>query len=294
MTIHVVFEGTDGMGKTTQWNRCVKSLRAAGYNVKDTREPGSLWQPITMIFRNWMLDPKYQEDAALLRREILAMLEDPTNTAFLTVHARVFLRIVASGNIATVQPMERELISQAIRSIHHKLLLQPTVESKTYDYIIQDRGTLSGLAYGQSRGNEAQWLSDLAMMVTDTTSLEEAIGFYTHIIYFHGDVAKGLARSHAARGGAPADVIERDGVEGMKKVVKGFDDFIPVCKRVLGDRFVSIEMEGKTEDEVEALVKAVIPVQRKKRARVCKRTHLQCVPGEQRKKAKLDEEETAT
>src|ERR1019366_42337 len=120
----ICLEGCEGVGKTTQTQKLVDHLRAKGFKVLQTKEPGTPHLPLTMLLRGVMLDKQYDEQ---------------------------------------LTPLARELISQAIRSIHIEKLIVPALTE--YDYIIQDRGILSGLAYGSACGNDPDWLLNLAHKV---------------------------------------------------------------------------------------------------------------------------------
>lgn len=157
MTQYIVFEGTEGVGKTTQTQKLVDYLRDQGFSVLQTKEPGTSHSPLTMQLRGIMLDNQYDDQ--------------------LTQNAR-------------------ELISQAIRSIHLEKVIQPAL--KEYDFIIQDRGILSGLAYGEACGNSGEWLETLADCVTSPI-VKYNNGFYnelyTKTIYLDGDISKGLNKA---------------------------------------------------------------------------------------------------
>src|ERR1017187_8360897 len=123
---YIVFEGTEGVGKSTQTQKLVDYLRAKGYKVLQTKEPGTSHAPLTMLLRSIMLDKQYDEQ--------------------LTAPAR-------------------ELISQAIRSIHMDKVVVPAL--LTHDFIVQDRGVLSGLAYGTACGNELDRIISLSEYITE-------------------------------------------------------------------------------------------------------------------------------
>jgi len=52
----LIFEGIEGCGKTSQLHRLARRLRALGYQVVETREPGGA--PISEQIRTILLDPK--------------------------------------------------------------------------------------------------------------------------------------------------------------------------------------------------------------------------------------------
>jgi dTMP kinase len=51
--VFITFEGTEGSGKTTQCRRLARSLRAEGYQVLETREPGGT--PLAETIRKLLL-----------------------------------------------------------------------------------------------------------------------------------------------------------------------------------------------------------------------------------------------
>jgi dTMP kinase len=57
--LFISFEGPDGSGKTTQVAALAEALRARGYDVLVTREPGGT--PISDKVRALILDPEHQE-----------------------------------------------------------------------------------------------------------------------------------------------------------------------------------------------------------------------------------------
>ena len=60
--LFITFEGTDGVGKTTQIQRLAVDLRGANYDVCLTREPGGT--PISEQIRDMLLNPDHSEMAA--------------------------------------------------------------------------------------------------------------------------------------------------------------------------------------------------------------------------------------
>lgn len=156
--MYICLEGTEGVGKTTQTQKLVDFLRAKGYKVLQTKEPGTVHAPLTMLLRGIMLDNKYESE---------------------------------------ITAPARELISQAIRSIHLDRVIVPALTQ--YDYIIQDRGILSGLAYGTACGNSFETLTNLSSYVTYDARSHLVDSVYDSIIYLKGDTSAGLKKALASK-----------------------------------------------------------------------------------------------
>ena len=58
--VFITFEGTEGSGKTTQCRRLARSLRAQGYQVLETREPGGT--PLAETIRKLLLNSSKPKD----------------------------------------------------------------------------------------------------------------------------------------------------------------------------------------------------------------------------------------
>jgi len=180
---YICLEGTEGVGKTTQTEKLVQYLIDKGYKVLKTKEPGTPLSPLTMQLRGIMLDAQYENE--------------------MTVPAR-------------------ELVSQAIRSIHLQNVIKPALEE--YDFIIQDRGILSGLAYGTTCGNDIEWLNDLACKVNCIN--DDYTEMYDKIVYLTGDVSKGLATALDSKQEFEAgDAMEAMGNDFMHKVADNMQEF---------------------------------------------------------------------
>lgn len=201
---YICFEGTEGVGKTTQTQKLVDHLRAKGFKVLQTKEPGTQLAPLTMLLRGVMLDKQYDDQ--------------------LTAPAR-------------------ELVSQAIRSIHMDKVIVPALLE--YDYIIQDRGVLSGLSYGTACGNDLDRLISLAEFVTESARIHLNDGIYDDIIYLKGDISAGLQKALSAKQEfADGDAMEAKGNSFMKTVSQNMDE--------LSESFntTAITVDGKSIDEV--------------------------------------------
>lgn len=187
---YICFEGTEGVGKTTQTQLLVDLLRSKGFKVLQTKEPGSLHSPLTMMLRGIMLDNQYDKE--------------------LTKPAREFL-------------------SQAIRSIHLEKVIIPALTE--YDFIIQDRGILSGYAYGFACGNKFNDLYSMACQNIDSADENKDIisikpeYIYDSVIYLRGDSLKGLQKAkNAKQEFETGDAMESRGDSFINNVSKNMDE----------------------------------------------------------------------
>jgi dTMP kinase len=202
---YICFEGTEGVGKTTQTQKLVDYLRSKGFSVLQTKEPGTTLAPLTMQLRGIMLDKQY-DDA-------------------LTAPAR-------------------ELISQAIRSIHMEKVILPAVAE--YDFIIQDRGVLSGLAYGTACGNDIETLIGLSEYVTESSRSILNDGLYDCIIYLKGDVSAGLKKAQSSKQEfKTGDAMESRGNDFIAQCSKNMDTFSEAFPTTS-----TISVDNKNIDEV--------------------------------------------
>jgi len=201
---YICLEGTEGVGKTTQTQKLVDYLRAKGYSVLQTKEPGTAHAPLTLQLRAIMLDNQYDEQ--------------------LTAPAR-------------------ELISQAIRSIHLEKVVVPALTQ--YDYIVQDRGVLSGLSYGHACKNSIEDLIALATYVTDPVIGQLNDGIYDSIIYLKGDTSAGLKKAlQSKQEFAAGDAMEARGNSFMQAVQANMDELSK------GFNTSTISVDGKDIEQV--------------------------------------------
>lgn len=126
MTAYICVEGGEGSYKSTTVAAMEQYYTQLGLRVLTTKEPGTAHLPTTMKLRELMLSNEYTHDMTV---------------------------------------MSRELISQAIRSIHMKKLIEPAMASGRYDVIIQDRGVLSGIIYAMACGVDIDCLVGLQTMI---------------------------------------------------------------------------------------------------------------------------------
>jgi len=181
---YICLEGCEGVGKSTQTEKLTNYLRAKGYKVLQTKEPGTSHAPITLQLRALMLDKQYDEQ--------------------LTAPAR-------------------ELISHAIRSIHLEKVIVPALAE--YDYIIQDRGILSGFSYGHACGNQMEDLVALSTYATDPVIGRLVDGIYDSIIYLKGNTSVGLKKAlQAKQEFAAGDAMEARGNSFLQACSSNMDE----------------------------------------------------------------------
>ena len=130
--MYVCIEGTEGVGKSTQTMGIYKSLVE-----------------------------KYGADNVVRTSE-------PGNLhVLLTMKLRELMLDAEFDGSMTKEA--REYLSQAARSVNLNSVVVPALLRK--QYIIQDRGLLSGYAYGISCGNSESWLKTLASTPCENKTL---------------------------------------------------------------------------------------------------------------------------
>lgn len=140
-------------------------------------------------------------------------------------------------------PPARELISQTIRSIHLGKVVYPA--QADCDFIIQDRGILSGLAYGTACGNETSWLEKLAAYAVGVHPEKHIYGLYDDVLYLRGNVSKGLDRALSSKQEfKDGDAMESRGNEFLDQVGRNMDEMST------GFNAKIIDVDGKSIDEV--------------------------------------------
>lgn len=209
---YLCIEGGEGSGKTTQALLLAEYLASKGYSVLSTKEPGTAHLPLTMQLRGIMLDAQYESQ--------------------LTRQAR-------------------ELISQAIRSIHVEKLVEPSLTQ--YDFIVQDRGILSGLSYGVACGNRYDQIINLNEYINEGRPIESS---YDDVIILTGNVSLGLSRALASKQEFSAgDAIETRGVEFLQHVENNMKNFSSIFTRCH-----NIDVTGKTVQAVFSDILAALEI----------------------------------
>ena len=143
----------------------------------------------------------------------------------------------------------REFISQAIRSIHLEKVIIPAMTE--YDFIIQDRGILSGYAYGMTCGNSFDNIYLMAVQNVDSADREKSFfgvqpeSIYDSVVYLRGDSQKGLKKALAAKQEfATGDAMESRGGDFINAASQNMD--------TLSNRFktVRIDVDNKSIEQV--------------------------------------------
>lgn len=210
---YIVIEGVEGCFKTTNTSALAEYLRSRGAKVLVTKEPGTSHIPLTNTLRSFVLDKQYDD-------------------------------------IITRQA--RELLTQAIRSIHLEKLIVPAKQE--YDFIIQDRGTLSGLAYGMACGNTENEILSLVEYIAPE-GFQKHWDIYDKIVFLKGDTESGLKRATSSKQEfAAGDAIEQRGLDFMRQVEYNFYYFLERAPNA-----TIVDVTGKTREEVLAdIVKGVL------------------------------------
>ena len=183
MAKYICIEGTEGLGKSTQIKNLVKHFEKMGKNVISTVELGSPLVPLALECRKLALDNSYSDQHSLI---------------------------------------SREFITQASRSSHYKKVVLPNLD-KEDTVIIQDRGVLSGLAYGENCGLDLKIVEALASFSFSEFSVNP-YSLYDHLILLTGDVEKGMLRAKKAKQEFSAgDAMELKGLEFMLNVSKSLE-----------------------------------------------------------------------
>lgn len=202
--ITICCEGSEGVFKSTNVEALSNYLRDKGFKVLTTKEPGTPHIPVTMELRRIMLDQAY--DSSLTRQA-------------------------------------RELISQAIRSIHREKLIIPS--SNEYDFIIQDRGVISGFAYGLACGNSLEDLISLSQYIIPE-DVDHPARLYDKILYLSRNISDGLNSAISSKQEfETGDAIESKGIIFMEEVNKNFENIISTA-----DNVFRVDVSDKTKDEV--------------------------------------------
>lgn len=255
---YICFEGSEGVGKTTQVSLLVNYLRDQGHRVVQTKEPGTDHSPLTLELRKLILDAQYDDQVngwAKLDQKISAYLADlqfaSDHTDISTTYLKAAQLLIVLHKRMTTE--SREFILQAVRSIHLQKVVAPKL--MTHDYIIQDRGILSGLAYGESGGVNETFMHSM----NDSVVIESGIGSnwkdcYDQIIMLQGNVTKGLARAQSAKKEFETDdVMEKRGVSFLEKVNANFSKHLKDVKHA-----TIIQVDNKTINQIHEEIKGTV------------------------------------
>lgn len=186
--------------------------------------------------------------------KVLQTKEPGTPHNDLTIQLRKYVLDAQYDNDMT--DTARELIIQATRSIHLEKVIVPALDE--YDYIIQDRGILSSLSYGEACGLPLNLLETLnytvipdSMSIYGTTGSMmykfKTLNIYDDVIILHSgtNTTKNPDRS-TSREYETGDIMENKGQDFMKNV------FQNMRKNTLKDfnNAVLIDVDNKSIHEV--------------------------------------------
>jgi dTMP kinase len=214
-TRYIVFEGVEGVGKTTQTKKLVEYLRSKGHSVLETKEPGTPHSPLTMTLRGIMLDNQYDKELTMAGREF---------------------------------------VSQAIRSVHLERVIKPALDAGI-DFIVQDRGILSGLAYGSGCGNTPQFLAHLSQYIVATSGIDvdHPGHLYDDVVVLTGNVGANTKRALASKQEfETGDAMESRGNDFLTQV----SDNMVNMSAMFNSK--TVDVDGKNVDEVFADILTVL------------------------------------
>lgn len=122
--------------------------------------------------------------------------------------------------------LAREFISQAIRSVHLQHVVSPAPRDA---FIVQDRGLMSGFAYGTACGNDPVFLQSLSnRIVMENSPVVSPYRLYDLVIYLKGDPELGLQRAKTCKQEfAAGDAMEAKGAGFMQSVSSYMDSLAP-------------------------------------------------------------------
>ena len=184
---------------------------------------------------------------------VLMTKEPGTSLSPLTMELRNIMLNMRYENEIT--PLAREFISQAIRSIHLEKVIYPAMNK--YDFIIQDRGILSGLCYAEACGHDIEWLEDMTCDVVGSNY--DPYMLYDDIIYLKGNTDTCLQKAlDVKKEFAKGDAMEARGNEFMRKVALNMDDMSmwfqarvvevkPTIDQTFLDILIALNMENLNE-----------------------------------------------
>ena len=206
-TRYICLEGTEGVGKTTQTKKLVEYLKSKGHSVLETKEPGTPHSPLTMKLRAIMLDNQYDAEMTMAAREF---------------------------------------VSQAIRSVHLERVIKPALEAGV-DFIIQDRGILSGMAYGTGCGNPPQFLAGLTEYIVGTSGIpvDHPGLLYGDVVVLTGNVGANTKRAlESKQEFETGDAMESRGNDFLTQV----SDNMVNMSVMFNSK--TVDVDGKNIDEV--------------------------------------------
>jgi thymidylate kinase len=130
-------------------------------------------------------------------------------------------------------------------------LIIPAIESGYYDYIIQDRGIMSGAIYAACCGNNKRYVDNLISFVTSPI-IRLRPYVYDSVFVFHNQDGLNTALNAKDEFAGLGDAMESRGAEFHDQVNKRFRDACasPDHWSFVAKKMHSIDVHGKTTDDI--------------------------------------------
>jgi len=152
----------------------------------------------------------------------------------------------------------RELISQTIRSIHMTRVVEPALYE--YDYIIQNRGILSAITYGEGCGHNIDDLIFLCKFALGKYNQGKLHNVYDRVIILLGDPEVCLRRAQLAKQEFQAgDAMELKGLTLQKRVKENMMQYGKLLGSV-PETVSFINIDNLDEDSVEKSIREVLKI----------------------------------
>ena len=193
----------------------------------------------------------------LLNKGYKVLLTSEPGTPHLPVTMKLREDGLSKAKGGSLTPSERENIWQEIRQIHLKELIKPSLEK--YDFIIQDRGILSGFSYALAQDITFEDMENRSVETLEKGDFSHKNPFNIHdkIILFTGaSAAKYLqAAKDAKQEFESGDVLEAKGSDFMEKV-RG--TFLKVAPKFENLEVINIENDMGDRKSPETILDEVL------------------------------------
>ena len=194
----------------------------------------------------------------LINKKVLYTKEPGTDRVPLTLKIRELILNKKYENI--IDNYSRELLLQAVRSIHLSSDIIPNLSK--FDYIIQDRGLMSGYAYGYQNFSK----EDIDILNLKTINncwnqnIKHPFDIYDLIIYFKANESSHFLEKakNAKQEFIEGDIIEERGSSFMDNVLSEYDNLSLKFKKIKKILLNKKNGERKNPDEIHQEVFKII------------------------------------